>query len=254
MKSDSYTSTARKPWTSSAKSHAGSVRPLNEDAYLNEPYAGLWCVADGMGGHLKGEIASSLIVEKLYKLLAEPDISSANIDSADKVSVDAIRGSIDEANVELANLAKQLGEKVGTTAAVLFIEENTAHVLWVGDSRIYHLSDNQLVQLTEDHNQAAELLKYGFITEAQARRHPGSSLLTRAVGTSSSVQMEYKSIPWKANDKFVLCSDGLNAVMEDDSVIKQLLQPDPVDLSQWLINTALERWALDNITAVVVEC
>lgn len=244
MKPDSRIKTAKSAWMSSAKSHAGSVRPLNEDAFLNKPDAGLWCVADGMGGHLKGEIASSLIVEKLSELL----------DKSEALSTDAITSAINDANREIFAISQQLGEKVGSTVAVLFLQNHIAHALWAGDSRIYHLSDNKLVRVTEDHNQAAELVKYGFLAPERMQRHPGSSLLTRAVGTNPSLKLDYKTLAWKASDKFILCSDGLNDVMDVASIEAQLPKTESVNLSEWLIDSALDNWAIDNITAVAVHC
>lgn len=238
----------KRPWKSTVRSHAGSVRALNEDAFLNAPDAGLWCVADGMGGHLKGEVASGLIIDKLSELVANSGESSTI-----PITIEDISRVIDDANNELLVLSKQFGEKIGSTVSVLFIEGDIAHIIWAGDSRIYHFSDEQLEQVTDDHNQAGELVKLGFISREKARRHPGTSLLTRAVGMNAKLYLEHREVDWKPNDQFILCSDGLNEVMENSSIEAQLNAPHPKDLSDWLVNAALDRWALDNVTAVVVD-
>jgi protein phosphatase len=234
----------RGSWKSTAKSHKGSVRPLNEDAFLNQPDAALWCVADGMGGHSKGDVASGIIVQKLSELIA----------NSDELSTDSIQTAIEAANTEIVSLSRQLKETIGSTVAVLFVADDIAHIFWAGDSRIYHFTDNKLVQVTQDHNQAGELVKYGMLTPERAKRHPGANLLTRAVGINSSLRLDHKSLAWKESDKFILCTDGLNSVMENVAINAHFIVTESKDWSESLINQALDNWALDNITAVTVHC
>lgn len=229
-------------WTSTAKSHPGSIRAINEDAFLNEPRAGLWCVADGMGGHLKGDVASALIIQKLAALTVTPA----------ELSSGAIEQALQEVNAEILALSQQVGEKIGSTVAVLLIQGDVASVLWAGDSRIYHLADNQLVQVTHDHNQAEELVKHGLLARHQAKRHPGSNLLTRAIGISHSVSLEHKRVCCKATDKFIICSDGLNGAIEDTRIEAELVKTAFTDISERLVNCALERRARDNVTVITV--
>lgn len=229
-------------WKSTAKSHSGSVRPSNEDAFLNEPGVGLWCVADGMGGHEKGEVASALIIRKL----------SESIANSEGLSVAHIKNAVNDANSEIIGLSRKLGSKIGSTVAILFMQHDVAHILWAGDSRVYQFSEDRLIRVTEDHNQAQELVKYGFLSPEKVEGHPGSKLLTRTVGTNQRLRLEHKILNVKSTDKFILCSDGMNAVMEGDVAASKLQSAEPGDVGEELIHIALDNWALDNITAIVV--
>lgn len=234
---------SRLTWTSMAKSHSGYVRAENEDALLNAPNVGLWCVADGMGGHHKGDVASALIVESLASLTTQTDT----------VSAETITQAIQSANTKILDLANKFGEKVGSTVAALFIEDNTANVLWAGDSRVYHFSENTLTRITQDHNQAEELVMLGFLAPEQAESHPGSRLLTRAVGTRDMLCLDHKSLPCKASDIFIVCTDGLNGAMDDKTIEALLQTAGETDLSNLLINKALANQARDNVTVVAVQ-
>ncbi|GEA12552.1 protein phosphatase 2C domain-containing protein [Alteromonas sp. KUL49] len=231
-------------WTSTAASHRGSIRAVNEDAFLSEPNARLWCVADGMGGHSKGDVASALIVEKLASI----------IHNQRSLSVASITSAIQEANTEVIELSKQLKEKVGSTVVVLFIEDDCAHILWAGDSRVYRYSNGALECLTRDHNQAEELVAHGLLARSKANSHPGSRLITRAVGTNASLQLEHITVDWHNTDQFILTSDGLNDVMEDPSIVFELANTASDTISDRLIENALNRWALDNISVINVCC
>ena len=230
-------------WISSAKSHPGSVRHVNEDAFLNEPNAGLWCVADGMGGHAKGDVASALIVEKLAALLTASSV----------LSLESINQAIQAANTEIISLSKQLRTKIGSTVAVLYIQEDVANVLWAGDSRVYHFTDNKLIRVTNDHNQAEELIMHGLLKPDQAHRHPGANLITRAVGTRNSVCLDHKTLHWKPSDKFIVCTDGLYGAIGDAHIEAQLLSAESADLSELLVDSALESRARDNVTVIAVQ-
>lgn len=230
-------------WKSTAKSHPGSVRTVNEDAFLNEPGAGLWCVADGMGGHAKGDVASALIVEKLSALMAAPA----------EISLDLIKQAIEDANAEILDLSTQLGQKIGSTIAVLFIAEDMAHVLWAGDSRVYHFSDNKLTCITKDHTQAEELVIHGFLTPDQAQNHPGANLITRSVGTNRTLNLEHKTLDWKGTDKFIICTDGLYGAIDHAKIEAHLADSTSANLSELLVDCALDGWARDNVTVITVH-
>ncbi len=231
-------------WISTANSHRGSIRAVNEDAFLSESSAKLWCVADGMGGHSKGDVASTLIVNKLAAIAQNPST----------LSVPSIIVAIQQANTEIIELSKQLGEKVGSTVAVMYIEDDEVNILWAGDSRVYRCADSVLECLTRDHNQAEELVAHGLLSREKANSHPGSRLITRAVGTSSSLQLEHIKVKWHESDHFVLTSDGLNNVMEDPATVSELSGSACKNISDTLIENALKRWALDNITVINVCC
>lgn len=230
-------------WNSTAKSHPGSVRPENEDAFLNEPGKALWCVADGMGGHDKGDVASQLIVDKLSMLVS----------SSVSLSIESITQCVEDANSEILSLSQRLGGKVGSTVVILWIYEHTAHVLWAGDSRVYRFSNNKLSRVTADHNQAEELLFHGLISPEKARTHPGTRLITRAVGISSSFTLEHTSFEWKPSDRFILCSDGLNGALEDHVIESLLSKYESLEVCESLLNCALDSWARDNVTVIAIH-
>ncbi len=169
--------TFRRPieWVSSARTDVGAVRKANEDAILARPEVGLWAVADGMGGHEVGDVASRLIVEALEAVGPQERLSDL---------VDTVEQSIVDANQNIIEYAKLMFENatMGSTLVSLVIHGRVGVALWAGDSRLYRLRNHQLSQLTRDHSHVQELLDSGAISEKEAENHPHGNVITRAIG------------------------------------------------------------------------
>lgn len=234
----------RTTWTSVAATNIGTVRKVNEDHYLQAPDSTVWCVADGMGGHARGDVASQMITQQLQRLIDQCDNTPL---------VPQIISCIQTVNNHLVTLSQAYNSIIGSTVAVLLFENQKAHCIWAGDSRIYRLRNNQLQRITRDHSQVEDMIDEGLIKPEEAESHPNSNIITRAVGASSQLELEIKTYELELSDKFILCSDGLNNVLSDDE-LKQSVLSTPLDLvTASLIETALARQARDNITVLVIE-
>ncbi|GAA0358994.1 serine/threonine phosphatase PppA [Bowmanella denitrificans] len=233
-------------WTSFAKTHVGNIRKINEDNFLDAPQAGLWCVADGMGGHEKGDTASALIVDYLNALV--------NMHSF-PLRPEQIEERMSLVNHKLVSMAEQLpgASVIGSTVAVLLFDDKLAHCLWAGDSRIYRLRQGRFTQLTRDHSQVEEMVQAGLLTSEQAAIHPAANVITRAIGANDEVHLDLLSFERLPGDRFLLCTDGLNKVMGDAELGGMLLQPTLPELAEDLMQSALQRHARDNITLVMVD-
>jgi len=232
-------------WTSASGTHVGHVRKLNEDACLELPQRGLWVVADGMGGHAAGDLASGLLVESLRQI-GEPDSLE---DLAAKV-----RGALQRVNRNLAEEARRRNQQIiGCTVAALLVHDRRALCLWAGDSRVYLMRSGQLQQLTRDHSQVEEMIARGLLKREQARTFAGSNAITRAVGVMEPLELESLTLDILDGDLFLLCSDGLyNEVAPQQ--LEQLLGLDDCRAAvEQLIQQALQGKARDNITAVLVR-
>ena len=241
-------STMRRPiaWQSHAISDVGCVRDVNEDAYLENAGIGLWAVADGMGGHEIGDVASREIVERLHQVHAEAAL-------ADYVEV--VEDALISANEHLLAYSSSMmqNQTVGSTVVCLIIKNHVGVCLWVGDSRLYRVRNRHLQQLTRDHSQVEEMLRLGLISEEEALNHPNKNVITRAVGVEPDLYVDINVFSVQVGDTFMLCSDGLyNSVAAE--VIKQgLTEPDPEISAIQLMKTALENGADDNVSVVVVK-
>ena len=236
----------RNTWTSVAKTHVGNVRKINEDSYLDAPDVGLWCVADGMGGHQKGDTASTMIIDYLQSLLSVQDYP---------LSTGQIEERLILVNQNLINLAQRLPDSnvIGSTVAILLFADNLVHCLWAGDSRIYRLRNGQLKQLTRDHSQVEEMVQAGLLTSEEAAVHPAANVITRAIGASPELELDLLSFERFAGDRYLLCTDGLNKVMTDPEIADLMQQNALPDLAEDMMQTALHRHARDNITLVMVD-
>jgi serine/threonine protein phosphatase PrpC len=236
-------------WTSSSYSHVGMVRKINEDASLELPslgLAGLWAVADGMGGHEAGDVASRMIVETLRQI--PPPIS--------------LRAFVNQAEAALHRVNSLIQDKaareyqhrtIGSTVAILLIYREQAACLWVGDSRIYRLRRNRLQLLTRDHSHVQELLDRGLISAAEADNHPMANVITRAVGSAEDLRIDKVGSSIEPGDVYLLCSDGLNKILSDQEIARLLTNTQSRYAVHTLVNAALRRMADDNVTATVVS-
>ncbi|MDA7746888.1 protein phosphatase 2C domain-containing protein [Psychromonas sp.] len=240
--------TVRRPviWNCAGATDVGTVRPLNEDAFLVQPEIGLWTVADGMGGHDGGSVASQMIVDELKKLTTK-----INLDSFIKDIEDAVLA----VNQYLLNYSKTSlnGRTIGSTFVSLLIKGNIGVCLWAGDSRLYRLRHDKLIMISHDHSHVAELVKEGLISEEEAATHPESNVITRAVGTSERLDIDIELFDVNVGDQFLLCSDGLyNAVPQSEII--SAMNGDDLEVSvQQLIENALQNKATDNISVILVK-
>lgn len=221
--------------------HVGKVRHNNEDSLIViEPET--FVVADGMGGAQAGEVASQMLVETVKDFLSKTPPWNEQI----------LSQAILLANDKILNLARQnpnyLG--MGTTATILSLDDGKAYFAHVGDSRIYRFRNNFLEQLTEDHSYVETLVRRGEITPEEARVHPMKNVLTQAVGVVENISVDTANFPVESGDTFLLCTDGLTNMVDDENIAK-ILQgaSNPADA---LIDAALSAGGRDNISVIVV--
>ncbi|WP_068828720.1 PP2C family protein-serine/threonine phosphatase [Pseudomonas sp. BMS12] len=239
---------AQRLWSSAARTDTGKVRARNEDAFLDQPQQGLWVVADGMGGHQAGDLASRLIVESLAEL-------PAGLDFEDRL--DAVRDCLHRLNrhlsLGLTLTAETPNLLVGSTVVALLADGSRVACLWAGDSRCYLLRGRQLFQLTRDHSLLQQLLDERGMSPEQAARQPGAHALTRAVGAAEELQLDILELESLPGDVFLLCSDGLYQDLDHDLLTAALLRPSPQLALQRLFDLALQGPARDNLSAVVIN-
>lgn len=231
-------------WESHALTHVGAVRSNNEDAFLDRPTAGVWAVADGMGGHASGEVASRVVVEQLAQLPVDGSLS---------LLVDAAEDRLLEANRQLLTLAMHFKERaIGSTVVTLLARGCHAACLWAGDSRLYRLRSGHIERLTRDHALVEDLVASGLLKRDAATTHPGANKITRAIGVSPSLFLEIEVFKAESGDVYLLCSDGLYRELKD-AEIAAALNGDAPDVNR-LLQVALERRPRDNLTALTVRC
>lgn len=234
-----------------ARTDVGMIRSGNEDNFAvdAEPHHGLFIVADGMGGHAAGEVASEMAVQIARREMHDvTDIASES--AAGRMKDTLLRANRAIHDRTIAETDKQ---GMGTTASVLVATPERYLIGQVGDSRVYLLRDGALRQLTKDHSYVQEQVDAGFLTPEQARYHPYSNVITRCVGASPEVEPDVYSGETRPGDLFLVASDGLTG-MVDDRRLQQLLMArvSPERMVHSLIAEANGRGGLDNITAIVV--
>jgi protein phosphatase len=231
-------------WTSASRSHPGHVRRVNEDACLDQCEYGLWAVADGMGGHSLGELASGLAVHSLMNLPGAEDLEQ-------RVSVALTR--LQEVNRQLRAEARRRDVPlIGTTIAALVAAGSLCSCLWAGDSRIYLYRARRLRQLTRDHSQL-EAARSRHRTSEDTLDRPPANLITRALGAEDTLEIDRLNVELLDGDIFLLCTDGLSNEVSEASIQQALLRGVCTLACDTLLDLALDREARDNITAVVVR-
>jgi serine/threonine protein phosphatase PrpC len=235
-----------------ARTDVGMIRSGNEDNFAVHASGdrGLFIVADGMGGHAAGEVASEMAVQIVERELQ--GIRSLDDRSTAEKLAEALRKA--NRNIHDRTITEVDKQGMGTTASVLLISATRYLIGQVGDSRVYLLRDGALQQLTKDHSYVQEQVDAGFLTPEQARYHPYSNVITRCVGASPEVEPDIYSGDAKLGDLFLVASDGLTG-MVDDRRLQMLLmsRAEPTRKVHALISEANGRGGLDNITAIVVE-
>jgi protein phosphatase len=232
-------------WASSARSDVGRVREINEDACLDQPDKGRWAVADGMGGHAVGDLASRLVVDTLSQMSPPASMKRFIADARTRLQV-ANRQLREEA-------ARRQVQRIGSTVVVLLACDRFCGYLWAGDSRLYLYRQGQLRQLTRDHSHVEELRLQGRLTDEEARHHPAQHMITRAVGATDRLTLDEDAIEVADGDVFLLCSDGLSNEVTNDEILTTLANVDCHRASEELVDIALARGGRDNISAVVVQ-
>ena len=231
-------------WNSRAISHVGAVRKNNEDSYLHRPDQGLWVVADGMGGHAAGDVASQTVVECMTQL--------SSVNGSLSALVDAAEDKLLEANRRLLALAvNQHQRTIGSTAVALLARGRYVACLWAGDSRVYRIRGKKTERLTQDHAMVEDLVSSGLMSRDEAISHPQANRITRAIGAMPGLFVDVELFGVEPNDIYVLCSDGLYKELSDAEIGKTLNGDEQAVDS--LINLALERRARDNVTAIAVR-
>ncbi len=232
-------------WASGAATSTGRVRKVNQDAYLDRADLGLWAVADGMGGHSDGDRASRLLVERLARVGHQSLLGAG---------VEAIRKALREVNEQLLRDAVDLGrDLIGSTIVALVAGGDHGAILWVGDSRAYRLRQGKLSQLTSDHTQVQEMVARGLLSPEQAKYHPLSNVLARAVGGDRELAVDCQIEAFRDGDRFLLCSDGLDKELETDQIARLLSAFEPAQSAQALVDSACDAGGRDNVTALVVD-
>ncbi|MCX7801841.1 MAG: protein phosphatase 2C domain-containing protein [Meiothermus ruber] len=222
----------------------GRKRALNEDAVtqLVTPYGGIFIVADGMGGHRTGEVASQMAVSQILEILRHKEPSPQGLLEAYEAANEAIY------------LAGQKPESrgMGTTCTTLWLDLPYALIAHVGDSRAYLLRDGELMQLTQDHSWVADRVRQGLLSEEEARNHRWRNVITNALGSFSSARVDLVGLKVRPGDVFLLCSDGLSGVLEDRVLAEMILTNPPEPAVVKLVKLANDWGGPDNISAVVV--
>ena len=246
-------------WRGIGLTDVGLVRSSNQDAFAVIDEQGVWIVADGMGGHAGGDVASRLAVQSI-KACSQSHAggeSSAQQDSQDHAAV--LRRAIEEANRTIWQEALDRPELsgMGTTVVLLLIggaEHPHATLAHVGDSRAYLMRGHSLVQLTQDHSWVEEQIRQGRLPREEAETHSLRHVLTRALGTNATVEPDISTHPLLPEDRILLCTDGLTKMLTDEEILRVLLESGPSrqQACQALIQEAKRRGGHDNITVVII--
>jgi serine/threonine protein phosphatase PrpC len=234
-----------KSFTSVFRTHPGGQRTVNEDRVLDRPEAGLWAVADGMGGHRSGEAAAERLVAALAGVVHGASGYGCLAD---------IEREVQRVNAGLYSDPDKNGERSisGATLVTLLIHEDHYACLWAGDSRAYLLRDGVLFAITRDHSVVQALVDTGALSEDGRRTHPSAHMITRAVGAAPRLELDRRFARIAAGDVYLLCSDGLTGCVDDAEIAQALGSAPAEQAADWLLSTALARNASDNVSFVII--
>src|SRR5664279_4251597 len=228
----------------SSVTHAGKVRERNEDSCLARTDIGLWAVADGMGGHEAGDLASRIVVAAL-DAIEQPE---AALDLLEQCETQIAR-----ANQQIVDLSRaRNGAIIGTTVAVLLVRDNHYACVWAGDSRVYLIRGGAIKQVSRDHTEVEELVAAGTLSRADADSWP-NNVITRAIGAAEQLELEIVTGAADPGDIFVICSDGLTKHLGDDEILQFAADRNARAACEAMLGLALERGGFDNVTVVVVR-
>lgn len=229
-----------------SRTHVGLRRKVNEDSMLVRTDRGLWAVADGMGGHEAGDVASAMVTEALLRLPI--------VYGLDEMIESAI-GALTKVNHELIVLAasEQTQRTIGSTVVGLAIAGERFRCFWAGDSRAYRIRGEQIVQLTRDHSLVQDLVDAGMLDPEEAEDHPNANVVTRAVGVVEDFKVDTVTGDAMPGDQFLLASDGLTRLVNDDELVEELTSNRPAEAAEKLIETVLSRGAPDNVSIIIAK-
>lgn len=233
-------------WHSHGITNVGKVRKHNEDSMLDRPETGMWVVADGMGGHAAGDVASQMIVNSLKKV-HEGISLDRYIDDIDDRLTEVNKKLIDKANESTKRTT------IGSTVAMMLAYDKYCIYFWAGDSRLYRLRDGELRQMTTDHSQVEQYVEQGLITREEAAVHPHGNMITRAVGATQEFFLDMDIQEMKKGDRYLLCSDGLTKHTEDFEFQELLTKGTAEEICKEMIELTLSRGAGDNVTSIVID-
>ena len=243
-------------------SDVGLKRSHNEDSFLRSDELGLYVVADGMGGHAAGEVASNAAIQSIREF-AERHSKDESItwpfgfDTRFTPAANALLSGLRMANQQLCQLQQEKPELagMGTTIAALRISSSEATIAHVGDSRVYRFREGMTEQLTSDHSWVNEQLQKNIITAEEARNHRYKNVITRALGNRVELDIDVRTEAVQPEDIFLLCSDGLSGMIDDETAAEVLRTiPDLRDATNKLVNLANEAGGNDNVTVVLIRC
>lgn len=233
-------------YSSAALTHIGYVRPSNQDAFVERADAGLWAVADGMGGHRDGDVASAMVCKTLAALKPRGTLEATSLELQRRVNL--VNAKLYAAAVRPINPVQS-----GTTLVALLAERSTCMILWAGDSRVYRLRQGRLAQLTTDHTLAAQLARHGDgRNDGHGYGGHADHAITRAVGGEGRLRLELRQEEILPGDRLLLCSDGLTRELVDGRIAALLTQGDVHHCARALLDATLAAGARDNVTVVVV--
>ena len=229
-----------------AKTHVGCRRKLNEDAVLACPERKLWAVADGMGGHDAGEVASAMVVEAL---------SRTPTDESGRASPAAALAALEDVNAQLVEMGRRGFDSrtIGSTVVGLVAGGDDFTCFWAGDSRAYRVRNGSIERLSRDHSLVQDLIDGGMISAAEAETHPNANIITRAVGVSEELQVDTVSGDVSIGDLFLLASDGLTRLVSDDELSAELRNGDIESMADSLLRLVLDREAPDNVSLILLR-
>ncbi|MDO4866610.1 MAG: Stp1/IreP family PP2C-type Ser/Thr phosphatase [Clostridia bacterium] len=227
-----------------AVTDVGRVRPINEDSFYAPAEGERFCaVADGMGGHNAGEVASALAVQ----------VFSRSMRDVERITAEALRAAVERANDEVYYAAMENAgmSGMGTTFSALAVQDDTVFLAHVGDSRIYLVRRGAIMQITTDHTLVEEMVQRGMITPREARVHPKRNIITRALGTEARVEIDVMQMSLREGDAFFLCSDGMSNYVEERDILRAVESgADWQAKLERLLTLALENGGSDNITGM----
>jgi serine/threonine protein phosphatase PrpC len=221
----------------------GCVREINEDRICSVPAVGLWAVADGMGGHSRGDWAADVVSSTLAQIRSNDDFGHQFYD---------VRQAIERANLRIRAEAAVQGASMGATVAALLLSSDRFAVAWAGDSRAYLWRQGELHRLTRDHSQVQEMVDRGLLSEDQARDHPMSHVLSRAVGAADAIHVDIVGDEVAPGDIYILSTDGIHGVVSDSEIVEALASRG-AQAGRVLETWVRERGAPDNYSLILIE-
>ncbi len=238
-------SQASAPFETGAISHVGRVRSGNEDNLVVRPEFGVWAVADGMGGHQNGALASATVaaaIERIGVTQSAPDLLAR------------LEDGVLQANAELRQrIAENGGAPMGSTLAVLLVHDRHFACVWCGDSRVYLVRAGQITQISRDHTEVQDMVERGLLTPAEAKLSPRRHVITRAIGVHDLPELDLDSGEIESEDVFVLCSDGLTEHVADDEILNAIDDAGAQQACDALLALTLQRGARDNVTVIIMR-